>query len=456
SGVTIFLDLNNDESLDPEEPSTTTNDSGEYIFTDLDAGNYIIREVTPTGFIQTFPLSNDDVTGDGFADVVLEYFDSGAGPIPGPYGQTEPGFGIEPVPLDVVLGDDIDGERDFLSLPTGSFVTVGFTDEVGIDGPDDDIFVLEEGVAGDRADVFVSSNLIDFTFLGTGNGGTTSSFDLADIGFTEPVRAIRVVGLDNAGTAPGFDLVNVRVLPESIGEATGANVVTLAENDVIEDLNFGNFELFPDNVSNSLSSPTDLGFLIGTQIVSDSIGGVDLYDFFRFELLENSEFDLQSSNLSADAEIALLDSSGLPLETISVDDGIEGLIDEDLESGIYYIRVLRFDIDSTPYTLELTGTPIPQPFQILSVTPDEGSNAGQSTITISGNQFTPEANVSLIDNAGNEQQATSVTWLDSETLSATFDLVNSAVDSYDVRVVDNPGMATIEDAFDVSTSDVGG
>ncbi|NEP81125.1 MAG: hypothetical protein F6K39_24990, partial [Okeania sp. SIO3B3] len=119
-GVTMFLDLNNNQVLDADEPSTVTDETGQYEFIGLQPGTYIVRELVPDGFVQTFPTS-----GIGFADVVLDYFDSGAGPIPGPYGNDVP---VEPVSLDIILGSDEDG---FLSLPTDSFVTVGFTDEEG-------------------------------------------------------------------------------------------------------------------------------------------------------------------------------------------------------------------------------------------------------------------------------------------------------------------------------------
>jgi len=157
----------------------------------------------------------------GFADVVLDYFDSGAGPIVGPYGGTFPGGPGFPmsVSLDVVLGDDPGptGFQDFLSLPTGSFVTVGFTDETVIDGAGNDIFIQETGGNGERADVFVSADLINFFFLGTAVDNASTAFDLATIGFTEAVQAVKIVGLDNLGGSPGFDVVNVQVLPGSIG-----------------------------------------------------------------------------------------------------------------------------------------------------------------------------------------------------------------------------------------------
>ena len=77
AGVTVFLDTNNNGTLDSGEPSTTTNSSGAYSFTGLGAGPYNIREVVPTGYTQTSPGSSPTVvtlsagqnaTGENFTD----------------------------------------------------------------------------------------------------------------------------------------------------------------------------------------------------------------------------------------------------------------------------------------------------------------------------------------------------------------------------------------------------
>lgn len=166
----------------------------------------------------------------GFADVVLGYFDSGAGPMAGPYGGLAGAGGAFPVavPTSVVLGGDIAGLESWLSLPTGSSITVGFLDETVIDGVGNDIFIQEIGAAGERANVFVSSDNVNFVFLGVANDSVTTSFDLASIGFASAVTAIRIVGLDNGGGSPGFDVVNIQVLPGSIGPGTVPEPGTLA------------------------------------------------------------------------------------------------------------------------------------------------------------------------------------------------------------------------------------
>lgn len=158
----------------------------------------------------------------GYADVVLGYFDSGVGPIAGPYGGLGGISGAFPVavPTSVVLGSDTAGSETFLSLPTGSSITVGFLDETVLDGIGNDIFIQEIGASGERANVYVSSDNVNFVFLGIANDSVTTAFDLSTIGFAAPVTAIRIVGLDSLGGSPGFDVVNVQVLPGSIGPGT--------------------------------------------------------------------------------------------------------------------------------------------------------------------------------------------------------------------------------------------
>ncbi len=58
AGTVIYLDLNDNGILDVDgaiEPSALTNADGEYSFTGLEAGDYVVREVVPAGFEQTSP-----------------------------------------------------------------------------------------------------------------------------------------------------------------------------------------------------------------------------------------------------------------------------------------------------------------------------------------------------------------------------------------------------------------
>jgi len=149
------------------------------------------------------------------ADIELDFFDSGNGPLDGPYGGDVIGSGF-PIGL-TDTSNALDGNLNtFVSLPTDSFLTVGFSSGFVFDGIGDDIFITETGAVNEMADVFVSSDGIDFTFLGVAGAGGTETFDLADIGFTENVNAIKVVGLDLGGGSPGYDLAVVQGLEGSV------------------------------------------------------------------------------------------------------------------------------------------------------------------------------------------------------------------------------------------------
>ncbi len=58
SGWTVYIDLNNSKKFLAGDPETTTNSSGQYSFTNLAAGTYIVRAVPPAGWTQTYPVDN--------------------------------------------------------------------------------------------------------------------------------------------------------------------------------------------------------------------------------------------------------------------------------------------------------------------------------------------------------------------------------------------------------------
>ena len=97
----------------------------------------------------------------GFADTVIEYFDSGNGSLVCPYAQggSFPPGATSPtcVSFDVVLGDDSGATSDYISLSQDSFITVGFDDEYIVDGSGDDIFISEVGNQNESAFIYVVS-----------------------------------------------------------------------------------------------------------------------------------------------------------------------------------------------------------------------------------------------------------------------------------------------------------
>ncbi|MDA7501735.1 hypothetical protein N8482_00510 [Chitinophagales bacterium] len=116
----------------------------------------------------------------------------------------------------IVLGDN----NFFLSLPTGSEITVQFVDNCIVDAPGQaDLFLDEVGAASEMAAVFVSSDGVNYIDLGIIDGGVVNEVDLAGSGLTAPVKFLRLVGLDDEGCSPGFDIVSIYGLPGANCEA---------------------------------------------------------------------------------------------------------------------------------------------------------------------------------------------------------------------------------------------
>lgn len=57
TGITLFLDLNRNESLDAGEPTTVTGIDGSYAFTNLSPGKYVIRSILPAERELTYPTT---------------------------------------------------------------------------------------------------------------------------------------------------------------------------------------------------------------------------------------------------------------------------------------------------------------------------------------------------------------------------------------------------------------
>ena len=55
AGVTVYLDADDDQVLDADELSQVTDADGNYAFTQLLFGNYVVREIVPANYRQTFP-----------------------------------------------------------------------------------------------------------------------------------------------------------------------------------------------------------------------------------------------------------------------------------------------------------------------------------------------------------------------------------------------------------------
>ena len=102
-------------------------------------------------------------------------------------------------------------------MPAEHWVELKFPGRI-VDGPGDDIFLIEFGGQRDRAYVLITDGAGNEYQLGIAeveaskqSGFREIGFDISGISLPFVPRAIRVVGMDTGnGRVPGFELCNVR------------------------------------------------------------------------------------------------------------------------------------------------------------------------------------------------------------------------------------------------------
>ena len=105
----------------------------------------------------------------------------------------------------------------------------------------------------------------------------------------------------------------------------------------------------------SLDSARNLGTLTVQKVFTDTIGGSDVNDYYKFTTVSDTQFRLDLMDLSADADVSLLDSSGTVINSSTSGGSASESISQDLDSGTYYVRVFPYS-GSTGYTLKLSAT----------------------------------------------------------------------------------------------------
>ncbi len=185
----------------------------------MDDLRFYNRSLSSTDVTALYELGSSNILSNvkiHYADTILDSYYSGVNPDFDTFYGGDADGGPKLVPLSYAVDAD---ETTAISLPTDSYLTVGFSKVAIVDAANqDDLYIVEAGSGGEDADVYVSSDFNNFTYLGLAQDDVTTSFDLADIGFTTPVVAVKVVGKDNGGSWPGFDLHEVKGLAGSVIE----------------------------------------------------------------------------------------------------------------------------------------------------------------------------------------------------------------------------------------------
>ena len=137
-----------------------------------------------------------------------------------------------------------------------------------------------------------------------------------------------------------------------------------------------------DNAGNTLATARDIGTLNSSRSFSDWVGAADTNDYYRFYVSGRSNFNLNLTGLSGDADVQLLNSVGTVITSSTAGGSSTESINTQLGTGTYYVRVYPWSIDSTNYNLSLNAT------RVNYSAPATINNSGwQSVLNARNNDF---------------------------------------------------------------------
>lgn len=208
----------------------------------------------------------------------------------------------------------------------------------------------------------------------------------------------------------------------------------------------------PDNAGNTLEKARKVTVDEQPKSYKDYVSRNDRFDYYRFELTDTRRFSLTMTDLKADVDVELLNSSGKAIAN-SIEGGTtDEKINRRLNPGTYYVKIYPFEIKTSPYKLTLSAK-LPPVLPKISITATdaeaaeviagETQNPGQFTISRTGNTTTAlKINYTVSGSATKGADYTNGT--DTNTNAGTITIpVGSASATIDLKITDDD---LVEDA----------
>ena len=111
------------------------------------------------------------------------------------------------------------------------------------------------------------------------------------------------------------------------------------------------------------------------------------------------------------------------------------------EPGVYYVLV-RGDSDASDTPIELNAELLP--FQVTDISPDTGGNSQYVTVTVTGDDFSPQAILRLVRPQFAEFAPVTYNVVNATKIVATFDLTDAPLGLYDVEVINPDGSTAVQ------------
>jgi murein DD-endopeptidase MepM/ murein hydrolase activator NlpD len=186
----------------------------------------------------------------------------------------------------------------------------------------------------------------------------------------------------------------------------------------------------PDLAGNTLAAARAAMLGSATTTFTDFVGPADTKDFYKFTTTGATSFALSLTGLTADADVYLLNASGVDLaHSLNVSTTSEYINVANLAAGTYYVEVVPYSTFATNYSLAMSAAPVAAPPDLagntlataravtLSGTPTSYSDfagpadtndyytfttAGPTSFALSLTGLAADADVSLLNSAGTE------------------------------------------------------
>ena len=231
-------------------------------------------------------------------------------------------------------------------------------------------------------------------------------------------------------------------------------VRTNSDNAVFEGRNLAN-----NTTASAATIATDLPTLtIGTPLV-DQLPGTGKQKVYKLAVPEDSFVRVDLDGLDGVVNELYLKRGDVPTRQSFDARGVSpGQADQFVSvsspgGGDYYVMV-HGAVVPAGQTFTLTAS-LPG-FSVDSVTPDQGSNTGQVTISIVGARFEANSQPRLVDSVGIPLDPIAAYFIDSGHLFATFDLTGMPTGLADVQVVNSGNViSALDDAFEIVTGEPG-
>ncbi|WP_448379615.1 S8 family serine peptidase [Gloeomargarita sp.] len=156
---------------------------------------------------------------------------------------------------------------------------------------------------------------------------------------------------------------NWGTIPESISQSLGAGTYFLLVNQYSGSTfyNLTATATNPDLAGNTLNTARNITLGAIPTTFTDWVGSTDTNDYYRFTLPTTSTITLSLTGLSADADLELLSSTGVVLQSSRNWGTQDEHITSPLSAGTYFIRVYPYGSTNTHYQLTVAATELIPP-----------------------------------------------------------------------------------------------